>query len=54
MKIVYVSYPTGNARDESAVIAAAENALGLRPFLEEHGHELAVLHLEVGDAVWGG
>ncbi|WP_017975591.1 NAD-dependent formate dehydrogenase [Actinopolyspora halophila] len=40
MKIVYVSYPTGNARDESAVIAAAENALGLRPFLEEHGHEL--------------
>lgn len=48
MKVVYVSYPGDSARDEPAVVAAAENALGLRSFLEEQGHKL-VGTSETGD-----
>lgn len=40
MKIVYVSYPTAQDDDSEEVLAAADNALGLRPFVESQGHEL--------------
>ena len=45
MKVVYVSYPGPSAPE---VPATAENALGLRDFLESQGHEL-VSTSETGD-----
>ena len=50
MKVVYVSYPNGDATSESDVLASAENALGLRPLLEQQGHVL-VATSETGDAL---
>ncbi|MCI4341668.1 MAG: NAD-dependent formate dehydrogenase [Thermoplasmata archaeon] len=44
MKVVMVLYPGGEtARQHPEVLGAAENALGLRGFLESAGHELVVL-----------
>jgi formate dehydrogenase len=44
MKVVVVLYPGGEvARKTPELLGAAENALGLRPFLEAGGHELVVL-----------
>jgi len=44
MKIVAVLYPGGAAAKENpALLGCAENALGLRPFLEAKGHQLVVL-----------
>lgn len=40
MKIVAVLYPGGGAADNPDVLGCAENALGLREFLEGQGHEL--------------
>ena len=48
MKVVYVSYPNGNAGSDSEVLASVENALGLRPLLEEQGHTLVGMS-ETGD-----
>jgi formate dehydrogenase len=44
MKIVSVLYPGGAvAKEHPELLGAAENALGLRPFLESAGHELLSL-----------
>ena len=44
MKILAVLYPGGpNAKKMPELLGCAENALGLRPFLEGKGHELVVL-----------
>ena len=44
MKIVSVLYPGGAvAKEHPEILGAAENALGLRPFLEGAGHELISL-----------
>jgi formate dehydrogenase len=44
MKVVAVLYPGGPAaRENPALLGCAENALGLRPYLEGLGHELVVL-----------
>jgi formate dehydrogenase len=44
MKIVTVLYPGGPAAKETpALLGCAENALGLRPFLESRGHTLVSL-----------
>lgn len=44
MKIVVVLYPGGAAaKSTPELLGAAENALGLRPYLEPLGHELVVL-----------
>jgi formate dehydrogenase len=44
MKIVAVLYPGGaSARANPQLLGAAENALGLRPFLESKGHELVAI-----------
>jgi formate dehydrogenase len=40
MKVVAVLYPGGETADNPEVLGCAENALGLREFLEEGGHEL--------------
>src|SRR5919112_2187350 len=40
MKVVAVLYPGGSAADDPEVLGCAENALGLREFLEGEGHEL--------------
>ncbi len=40
MKVVAVLYPGGDAADNPEVLGCAENALGLRGFLEDGGHEL--------------
>ncbi len=45
MKVVYVSYPPSEGAD---VPASADNALGLRPYLEGQGHTL-VTTTETGD-----
>ena len=47
MKVVYVSYPPSEA-DGADVPASADNALGLRPFLESQGHTL-VTTSDTGD-----
>ena len=47
MKVVYVSYPPAEAGDAD-VPASADNALGLRPYLESQGHTL-VTTSETGD-----
>jgi formate dehydrogenase len=47
MKVVYVSYPPAEA-DDADVPASADNALGLRPYLESQGHTL-VTTSETGD-----
>lgn len=49
MKVVYVSYPQSQTVDAD-VPASAENALGLRPFLESGGHTL-VTTSETGEAL---
>jgi formate dehydrogenase len=43
MKVVAVLYPGGASAKNPEVLGAAENALGLRPYLESSGHELVVL-----------
>lgn len=44
MKIVMVLYPGGaTAQQNPQILGAAENALGLRPYLEAAGHELVAL-----------
>jgi formate dehydrogenase len=43
MKIVAVLYPGGPSAGNPELLGCAENALGLRPFLEQNGHELVVL-----------
>ena len=43
MKIVCVLYPGGEAARNPDLLGCAENALGLRPFLEGEGHELVAL-----------
>ena len=44
MKIVAILYPGGEtARNNPDLLGCAENALGLRDFLERDGHELVVL-----------
>lgn len=51
MKVVDVSYPgPGGREDGGGVLADADEALGLRPFLEERGHEL-VGTSETGEAL---
>jgi formate dehydrogenase len=45
MKVVYVSYPPSEGND---VPASADNALGLRPYLESQGHTL-VTTTDTGD-----
>lgn len=40
MKVVAVLYPGQSAEDAPQVLATAERVLGLRPFLEEQGHEI--------------
>ncbi|HEY2222866.1 NAD-dependent formate dehydrogenase [Actinomycetospora sp.] len=49
MKVVYVSYPQSETVDAD-VPASAENALGLRPFLESGGHTL-VATSDTGEAL---
>ncbi|HEV2167055.1 MAG TPA: NAD-dependent formate dehydrogenase [Thermoplasmata archaeon] len=44
MKIVMVLYPGGAAaKSNPQILGAAENALGLRPFLEKAGHKVVTL-----------
>ena len=44
MKIVAILYPGGEAaKNNPGLLGCAENALGLRDFLESNGHELVVL-----------
>jgi formate dehydrogenase len=43
MKIVAVLYPGGRHADDERLLGCAEQALGLRPMLEEAGHELVAL-----------
>ena len=44
LKIVAILYPGGEiARNNPEILGCAENALGLRQFLEKDGHELVVL-----------
>lgn len=43
MKIVSVLYPGNEGRQDRELLGCAEQALGLRPFLEEQGHELVSL-----------
>lgn len=44
MKILAILYPGGkSAKENPNLLGAAENALGLKPFLKEKGHELVVL-----------
>jgi formate dehydrogenase len=44
LKIVAILYPGGEiARNNPEILGCAENALGLRQFLERDGHELVVL-----------
>lgn len=47
MKVVYVSYPPSETADVD-VPASADNALGLRPWIEEQGHTL-VTTSDTGD-----
>jgi formate dehydrogenase len=47
MKVVYVSYPPSESADVD-VPASADNALGLRPWIEEQGHTL-VTTSDTGD-----
>ena len=60
MKIVAVLYPGGErATNNPDLLGCAENALGLKDFLEKSGHELVVLrprdeldkHLPTADVV---
>ncbi len=51
MKVVYVSYPASDREPaEGGVPASAENALGLRPHLEDAGHTL-VATSDTGDGL---
>jgi len=44
LKIVAILYPGGEAaKNNPGLLGCAENALGLRDFLESNGHELVVL-----------
>ena len=44
LKIVAILYPGGKtAKNNPDLLGCAENALGLRDFLERDGHELVVL-----------
>jgi formate dehydrogenase len=44
LKIVAILYPGGKtAKNNPDLLGCAENALGLRDFLERNGHELVVL-----------
>jgi formate dehydrogenase len=43
MKVVAVLYPGGPSAKNPDLLGCAENALGLRPFLEKNGHELVAL-----------
>lgn len=43
MKIVMVLYPGGGASQNKEILGCAENALGLRDYLSNLGHELVVL-----------
>jgi hypothetical protein len=53
LKIVAILYPGGEAaKNNPGLLGCAENALGLRYFLERLGHELVVLtdkESELGD-----
>ena len=44
MKILAILYPGGEiAKNNPGLLGCAENALGLRDFLEKQGHEFVVL-----------
>lgn len=43
LKVVMVLYPGGAARDNPALLGCAEQALGLRPFVEGRGHRLVAM-----------
>jgi len=44
LKIVAILYPGGEAaKNNPGLLGCAENALGLRDFIESNGHELVVL-----------
>jgi formate dehydrogenase len=53
MKVVAVLYPGGDAADNPEVLGCAENALGLRETLEEHGHELVSTTEREGEGLLG-
>lgn len=53
MKIVAVLYPGGDASDNPELLGCAENALGLRDFVEERGHELVSTTDREGDELRG-
>ncbi len=53
MKIVTVLYPGGDAADNPELLGYAENALGLRDFVEENGHELVSITDREGDELRG-
>lgn len=53
MKVVAVLYPGGDAADNPELLGCAENALGLREFVEGHGHELVSIADRDGDELRG-
>ncbi len=53
MKIVAVLYPGGDAADNPELLGCAENALGIRDFVEGRGHELVSITDREGDELRG-
>lgn len=53
MKIVMVLYPGGEAADNPELLGCAENALGIRDFVEDAGHELVSITDRDGDELRG-
>lgn len=53
MKVVAVLYPGADAAHNPEVLACAENALGLRGFLEDGGHELVSTTKREGEELMG-